>query len=177
MSSSSNYPPPAGAAKSSTQRELDRLGREKANKEATKIQLESMKEDIDETKSIAISARNKSMSHTCVQEERMSSWDKWFKGIMITVVGAVVVVGSFMAVVFYTKADASDVEAVKMDVTAIKSDVSDIQLSQERIEEALDPKSQLELEAQRLALIKQAMKEAVREVKLDIRPDRLRGVN
>lgn len=164
---------------SSTRRDIDRLERSKADKEATKVRLEELEKDVEEAKKIALAARKKTYEeHPCHQEERMkaveqeaSGWNKWFKGMVVVVISAVVVVGGSMAGLHYTKADASEVQAVKSDVTAIKRDVSDISDSQKRIETAMDPQTQIALEEERMIIIKRAMKEAVAEVKADIRAD------
>ncbi len=165
---------------SSTRRDIDRLERTKADDKATDIRFNELEKDIDETKKIALGARKQAYAeHPCHQEVRMkvvekkaTGWDKWFKGILITVISAIVILGSFMATVWYTKADASEVAKVKQDVTTIKGDVNNIQESQERIEAALAPEEQMALEEARMELIKQAMKEAVQEVKADIKPER-----
>lgn len=174
--SSSDMP----SSPSSLRRDVDELKKTKSNKETTDLKFSELEKDVDETKKIALSAKKKAEEpyvHSCFQEERMKSvedktsgWNKWFRGIVVVVISAVIGLGSFLATVWFTKADAAEVAEVKSDVTMIKIDVSNIQESQERIEAALEPKVQLELERKRMELYKEMMKQAVIEVKADIQP-------
>ncbi len=164
---------------SSERRDINRLERTKADDKATDIRFKELEKDIEETKGIAQKARKQAYAeHPCHQEvrveaveQRATGWDKWFKGIVVVVLASVVTIGGAMAALHYTKADASEVEAVKADVTEIKGNVSDIQESQERIEAALEPQVQMELEEARMELIKKALTDAVQEVRADIQED------
>jgi len=167
---------------SSTRRDIDRLDRTKADAFGTKIKFDAIEKDVDETKKIALSARKKAGEHSCIQEKRMEDveqnaigWTKWFRGILITVIGATIVLGTFLARLHFTKADDEDVQAVKEDVASIQVDVSDIQESQERIEIALEPKTQMELERKRIELYREMMKEVLVEAKADIKPTKNRN--
>ena len=169
----SEYPTPVTTSSTYT-RELDRLDRLKADKEATKLRIDSIAKEVDETKNIALSARNKaSAEHACHQEKRMEaleeradSWDRWFKGVVITIVTAIVGIGSFMSLVYYTKADDSDVQRVKADVSIIKSDVAEVKESQQKVVEAFQRSQITDVanEAARLESIKAAMRDVVKEV-------------
>ena len=174
--STSNIP-----GSSSIRRDIDRLDRTKADAYGIGVKIDSLEKDVDETKKIALSAREKAIKHVCIQEKRMEDvernaigWNKWFRSILITVVGATIVLGTFLARLHFTKADSEVVQAVKADVASIQTDVSDIQKSQERIESALEPDKQLELERRRMMLIKETMQEVLVEAKADIQPSKKR---
>lgn len=173
----------APISSTSIRREIDRLEEKKADKEATRIKLDEVDKDIDETKKIALSARKKAGEHSCIQEARMDqleedskSWGRFFKGLVVAVVSAVVVVGGFMAALHYTKAEASEVQDVKVNVIGIQRDMAEVKTSQKKVEMAVraSTKSQAELEEERVRLLKKAMKEAIREAKADIKPNHRR---
>lgn len=161
------------------QRELDRLNKEKASKEATDVRLKGIEDEVDETKKIALAAKKEAATpHECHQEKRMETieestggWDRLFKGMVITVISAVVVVGSLMALLYYTKADVSDVDNVRIDVVKIRNDVDSVQASQQRVESTVNEmqKKQDQMEKDRMEQIKKAMHEVVVEANLSVR--------
>jgi len=165
----------------SLRREIDKLDRDKANKEATRTKFGELEKDLDETKRIALSARKKAGTHECHQEERMKSvegksagWNKFFRGLVIALIVGGFGAGGYFVKIELTKADKTEVQAVKKDVTTMKSDVSEMKRSQEKIEDYLEPDAQLELEKKKMKLLKEAMKEAVHEARADIQPNRNR---
>lgn len=174
--SSSDIP----SSPSSLRRDVDELKLTKSNKETTDLKFGEVDKDIIETKKIALSAKKTAEStHPCHQEERMKSvegkssgWNKFFRGLVITMVVGGFVAGGYFVKIELTKADKSEVEAVKKDVTTIKSDVSAVKDSQQRMEQQMAPDAQLELEEKKLELMKKMMKEALVEAKADIKPNR-----
>ena len=173
----------APISSTSIRREPERLDRTKADDKVTAVRLEELDKDVDETKKIALSAKKQAGEHLCLQETRMTkleednrSWGRFFKGLVVTVVSAIVVVGGFMAALHYTKAEVSEVQDVKMDVAGIQRDMSEVKISQEKVEKAVKAshKLQKEREEKRVTALKEAMKEAILEANADIKPNRRR---
>ena len=153
---------------SSTQRDIRRLEKGKADKATTDLKFKELDKDVDEIKDIALSARKSAKEpHMCNQEGRLESvekkssgWSKFFRGLVISVAIGGFVAGGYFVKIELTKADKVEVEAVKKDVASMKSDINEVTKSQARIEKQLAPEAQLEQERKRMEIIKDAMKEA-----------------
>jgi len=179
---SSDSRAPEKQSNSSTRVEIKNLKEQlekKADDTLVRTILGAHKEDIKEIKEIALIAKRRAGKHVCTQEDRLkevkrtaSSWSKYFRAILITIIGAGIVLGTFLARLHFTKADDDEVQAVKNTVTGIQSDVIEVKKSQVRIEKQLEPEAQLELEKKRLEMMRNMMDEYF--VEADIRPVRNR---
>ena len=131
--------------------------------------------DIDEVKKIAVSARDRAMTHKCNKEEAIkeindsiSRWDKWWKGSIIVILFAVIGAGGFLWRVGNRAADVEHkVGEVQRSVETVTETVGTISVNQKQIQATLKRQGgdrDREGRDQR-ALIKSAMLEALKEDK------------
>ena len=146
----------------------------RASREWVEAKLEALKGNEDDTRQIAITAREKaSLPHVCGNsdrmadiEDRLSRWDSWWRGIMAAVISAVVIVGGAVAAAWYrTETLQVSVTSVSADVTELKSSIVSIQRSQEQITKVIEEseRSSREEEARRAEELQKALRDAVRD--------------
>jgi hypothetical protein len=100
----------------------------KAEFKATNNQIKAVTDDVKEAKTIAISARDKSMKpHDCAQVETITemkalvaSWASWWRGAMVTIFAAIIVFGGAIAGWWYSHS------TVKTEVTMLSLEVVEI---------------------------------------------------
>lgn len=165
---------PPDAKRSSTSLYRDAL--RKADREILETKMDALKEDVEETKKIAISARNKSLQpHSCFRESDIKSITHSLNGFKSLKLGALIaflvvaggVMGQYFTLLDKTEDTEQSVKSVEVSVEAIKEDVQavtqavDAHIEQERLtnEEAAD------LRSQTLEDISRVVEEAVKKAR------------
>jgi len=127
--------------------------------------LDGLEKDVDEAKGIALSAKKKE----CLKEEllkemkmKINQWDKWWKGIMLSVIGAILSVAGFVwSLDNRTSAVEQGVVDVKESVEDVTEQVKTVNVTQTQIKEAI--KKQDKSKEDDTAEMKRAFKKAVLE--------------
>jgi hypothetical protein len=110
-----------------------------AKLESASMQVNSLRSDINEAKKIAISARRRSeMPHDCSQKEMIeyttstiASWTKWWRGILVSALGFLVLVGGSWLYQYFTLSQ--EVKTTKAAITELKGSVKSIEVSQKEL--------------------------------------------
>lgn len=137
--------------------------KDKANKEWVEVIVEGLKEDVDEAKDIALSAKRKAGEpHGCLHEEDLKGLSKAVNGWKTLKFGAVLAfvvilagaIAQYYALTDKTDDTAQDVKQVKESVKEIEGDIQDVtramdeHLEQYKDKERKDKlKQQVELQA------------------------------
>ena len=181
------YPTPVGGSKTAF---IERSLETKANRdwteaklEAVELQVGNLKSELDETKKIALGARKKAgMPHECNQREliektavAVDGWSKWWRGILISVIGFLIVVGSSWLYQYFTLTN--DVETTRQSVEELKVTVKKIETSQEDLKRAFDNsnKEQKKQAEDHISSVRKVMREILTEVRDDDFNNRRRG--
>lgn len=141
--------PPAGSstALSWFRRDLEQKADKawvEAKLETLEIALVSLKDKGEDTKTIAIRAKEKArMPHNCNQKETLSKieetvdgWSKWWRGILLSFIGIVATLGSSGAYQYYTFKDS--ISETKESILKLESSIKEIEASQLDIKTALN---------------------------------------
>jgi hypothetical protein len=144
--------PPAGSstALSWFKRDLD----QKADKAWVEAKLETLERDLtaikdrgEDTKSIAIRAKEKAtMSHACTQKETLSKiedavhgWSTWWRGILLSFIGVVATLGSSGAYQYFMFKDS--ISETKENISKLESVISKLETSQSEIKASLEKRT------------------------------------
>lgn len=150
--------------------------------DAQGVRLDAIKDDAEEAKNLGISARDKAMlPHECTQQatlekfdKTLTSWSNWWKGIMVTIIVAILGLGGLIAGWW------SDQGETKRDVVELKNEVVEVKQTVEETQDKVDSfqttfethNQQAEKkQAQQVQVITQAVTEVV---KSEIRKSRRR---
>lgn len=185
--SDSTYPTPTHGTKSSwMERTLDRKADKdwvEAKLESSKTSVDNVKEELDETKKIALAARKKAaMPHDCNQKEiiektaaTVEGWAKWWRGILISVIGFLVVVGSSWLYQYFTLT--TEVATTKDSVEELKITVKKIESSQIELKQVFEESEimQRRQAEKHVNAVRDVMKEVMREVAKEKEIVRRRG--
>lgn len=163
---SRNSNPPSNSVKW-IERELDKLDSDKADDS----RVNGLEKVIDETKKIAVSARDRAKEpHTCMQldtlneiKKELQSWKNVkvisFVGIIVAIVTAASFLGSLN----------NSVKSNEQAVTEVKQTVKNVESSQQKLDLVVkeDQKVRREEEGQRMSELKNAIQSIVNEVRKD----------
>ena len=139
------------------EKEIDRLDRIKAEKDAVDTKINSIEKEV------------------CANTTSVYSWNKWFKGIVITVIGAVILIGGTIAnLTFSNQALAEDVGGVKEDIVELSDTVDAVQTSQNELAETVNKaqKADTEKEAKRLKELESLLDKAIDRARNGDKPAR-----
>ena len=164
---------PPGATASSTSLYQDSL-RDKANREWVEAKLEALKEDINETKKIALSGKRKAEEpHGCLHIDEIKALGQAVNGWKTLKFGALIgfavilsaAIAQYYALTSKTEDTAQDVAQVKESVEAIASDVQEVTIA---MDAHLDQYQEKERRAKitkevELQAISEIVKSAIRE--------------
>jgi len=191
----SDYPtPPSISRYKWFEKDLDKKADQKwveAKLDTVDAQFSNLDSEAKEAKKIALSAKKKAdMPHECVQKDAIEKtattvegWAKWWRGILISVIGFLVVIGGSWLYQYFTLT--SEVSGTKDTVDELKVTVKNIETSQEELKRAFD-ESEVVQERQReehIRAVRSVMKEVLKEVKneppvrANIQPGRSRRTN
>lgn len=174
--SDSDYPtPPSLSRYKWFEKDLDKKADQKwteAKLDNVGTLLSNIDKEIDEAKKIALSAKKKAdMPHECVQKDAIEKtaatvegWAKWWRGILISVIGFLVVIGGSWLYQYFTLT--SEVSGTKETVDELKVTVKKIEVSQSELKRAFD-ESEAVQERQReehINSVRSVMKEVLKEV-------------
>jgi len=176
MGSHSSELPPTSMSLRWLRAEIDRLRTDIdkcPRKDWIEAKLETFLSRGDETKNIAISAKEKADArHICFNDNRLSDiedrlkrWDSWWRGVMITVISAVVVGGSAVGAAWYrTENLQGNISQVREDVEALRGDIEKVDESQREISQFLKDweKDLKDKEEKRELELRAILKEAIR---------------
>ena len=174
--SDSKYPTPIHGTRSSyLENSLDKKADRdwtEAKLQTSDIRMNGLKEDLDETKNIALAAKKKAnLPHECLQKDEIlktaalvDGWSKWWRGILISAMGFLVVAGSSWMYQYFTLT--TEVSTTKESVEDLKITVKKIEASQTELKDAFhEDKAAQRLQAeQNITEIREAFREVMREV-------------
>ena len=167
----SSLPPNAKSSSMSMLRE--NLG-QKADEKWVKAKIDPLKEDIDETKKIALSARKKAMEpHECTQDEAIKDMMKAINGwknvkiLALISVGVVIVgvIGQFFALKDGVEDNQAAITDVQDDVAQVKGSIVQARIEVQEVKSIVedDQKSKVKQDKKQIQEIKSVIKEALEE--------------
>lgn len=167
--------PPSLARYKWFEKDLDKKADQKwieAKLDNVGTQMSNLNAEVKETRKIAFSAKKRAdMPHECIQQvaiektaATVEGWAKWWRGILISIIGFLVVIGGSWLYQYFTLT--SEVSGTKETIDELKITVKKIETSQEELTRVFSM-SEANQERQREAHIKSirsVMKEVLKEV-------------
>jgi outer membrane murein-binding lipoprotein Lpp len=152
----------------------------KAENKVLDTRLLSVEGDAQEAKKIALSARKKAMEqHTCTEldtlaelKESVGAWAKWWRGIMITLIAAIVVVGTTAGGWWYSHTEVKaevDTLGTRVGELNTKVDASQTSLDQFRTSFEVTEQKQKQAQEKQVKDIAEAVGKAVKKELRDSR--------
>lgn len=177
--SDSDYPtPPSLSRYKWFEKDLDKKADQKwveAKLDAVDAKSSTLDSEVKETKKIALSAKKKAdMPHECVQKDAIEKtaatvegWAKWWRGILISVIGFLVVIGGSWLYQYFTLT--SEVSGTKETVDELKVTVKKIESSQAELKRAFDESEAVQEKQRRehINSVRSVMKEVLKEVQAE----------